>query len=278
MIKELKESEFDRVTTVFEPLHYHLGVRAIIDGYIPGRIWVDDADNCRTALIWDTRYAYYLSGFEDNHEFNAALDQLITEIIAPEAMKKNIKLYFVICPPHWEKKILNNEVLIDRFPKRIKRCYYAFNQKVNTNWKDKIPSGFTMERIDENLLGRTDLENSDMLIDEIRDIIASVDEFIRRKFVGYCLVYKDREVASWCLSFLYGSSCECTVQTVEEYQQRGFGTLTTAALIDYCLSNNFTSIGWHCGQENIPSIKLALKLGFKRTDHDYSWIYGNLID
>jgi len=278
MIKELKESEFDRVTTVFEPLHYHLAVRAIIDGYIPGRIWVDDLDNCRTALIWDTRYAYYLSGFEDNHEFNVALDQLITEIIAPEAMKKNIKLYFLICPPHWEKKILNNEVLIDRFPKRIKRCYYAFNQKVNTNWKDKIPSGFTMECVNENVLKRTDLENSDMLIDEIRDIIVSVDEFIRRKFVGYCLVYKDREVASWCLSFMYGSSCECTVQTVEEYQQRGFGTLTTAALIDYCLSNDFTSIGWHCGQENMPSVKLAEKVGFERTNHEYSWIYGNLID
>lgn len=278
MVVELEEPEFNRVTPVFEPLNYHLGVRAIIDGYIPGRIWVDDVHNCKTAIIWDTRYAHYLSGYEDNHEFNVALDQLFTDIITPEAMKKNIKMYFVICQSNWEKKLLNNEVLIDRFPKRMKRCHYAFRQKVVEDWKDNIPSGFAINRVDENLLKRRDLENIDVLIHEIGDLIASVDEFVRRKFVGYSLVYRDKEVASWCLSFMYGSSCEFTVQTVEKYRKRGFGTLTTAALIDYCLSSNFTSIGWHCGQENIPSMKLAEKVGFERTDHDYSWIYGNLMD
>jgi RimJ/RimL family protein N-acetyltransferase len=272
---ELNPHEFDSVTTAVEPLHYHLWVRAIIDGYIPGRIWAADTT---TALIWDTRYTYYLSGVEDNHEFNAALDGLIFDTIAPEAIKKGIRMYFVICPPNWEKKILNNEVLVDRFPKRIKRCYYMLDKKVEVNWKDKIPAGYTMESVDKNLLDRIDLENIDILCEEIDDIITSVDEFIRKEFVGYCLVYKDKEIVSWSLSFMYGSSHEFTVQTVEEYQQRGFGTLTTAALIDYCLFHNAASIGWHCGQENVPSIKLAEKVGFKRTKHDYSWLYGDLTD
>lgn len=274
---ELKKAEFHRVTTVFEPLNYHLWVCAIIDGSIPGRIWVD-ADPCKTALIWDTHYTYYLSGSEDNPEFNAGLDQLLFEIIAPKAVKKNIGLYFIICTANWEKKIMNNEALVDRFPQRIKRCYYTFNQKVGSDWKDKIPSGYTMEYVDENLLQRANLGNMDVLMDEIKDIIASVDEFIKRKFAGYCLVYKDKEIASWCLSFMHGSSCEFTVQTVEECQQRGFGTLTTTALIDYCLSHNVTSMGWHCSQKNVASIKLAEKVGFERTENNYSWIYGDLVD
>ena len=272
-MRELNPSEFDEVTTAVEPLHYHLWVPAIIDGYIPGRIWVD-ADTT-TALIWDTRFTYYLSGYEDNHEFNAALDELLFDTIAPEALKKGIRMYFVICPPTWEKKILNNEILVGRFPKRIKRCYYTFNKKVALDWEDKIPAGFTMEFVDKNLLNRN-LENIDILCEEINDIIISVDEFIRKKFFGYCLVYKDKKIVSWSLSFMYGSSHEFTVQTVEEYQQRGFGKLTTAALIDYCLFHNAASIGWHCGQENVPSIKLAEKIGFERTDHDYSWLYGDL--
>jgi GNAT superfamily N-acetyltransferase len=175
------------------------------------------------------------------------------------------------------KKLLNNEVLIDRFPRRIPRCYYAFNQKVVTDWKDRIPPGFALNRVDENLL-KSNLDNIDTLIVGIKDIIASVDEFIRRRFEGYCLVYRDKAAVGWCLSFRYGSSCEFTVQTAEEYQQRGFGTITTAALIDSCLSSNHGSIGWHCGQENVPSMKLAEKVGFERTDHDYSWMYGNLVD
>ena len=273
---ELRESEFSKVTRVFEPLQYHLAVRAIIDGYIPGRIWVDDSNNPETDVIWDTRYSYYLSGYENNHEFNMALDDLFTKIIAPDAVKRNIKMYFVICPPRWEKKILHNEVLVDRFPERMPRCYYTFKQRVITDWKDRIPSGFALKRVDENLL-KSNLDNIETLIDEIKDITASVDEFIRRGFEGYCLVYRDKVAASWCLSFMYGSSCEFTVQTVEEYQQRGFGTITTAALIDSCLSSNRGSIGWHCGRENVPSMKLAEKVGFERTDHNYSWIYGNLI-
>lgn len=277
-IAELEKPKFDRARAVFEPLDYHLGVRAIIDGYVPGRIWVDDADKCETALMWDTRYSYYLSGCEDNPEFNQAFDQLFSDITLPEAKKKNINMYFVICQLNWERKLLNNELLVDRFPKRIKRCYYAFKQKVVTGWEDAVPSGFAIERVDESLLKRTDLQNIDALIGEIEDIIASVGEFLGRKFAGFCLVHGDKEIASWCLSFMYGSSCEFTVQTVEEYQQRGFGTLTTAALIDYCFSRDFTSIGWHCGQENVPSMKLAEKVGFKRTNHSYSWIYGNLPD
>ncbi len=271
---ELRESEFDRATPVFEPLQYHLAISALIDGCIPGRIWVDDPKNIETAVIWDTRYSYYLSGNEDNHEFNMALDDLLTRIIAPEALKRNIKMYFIICPPYWEKKILNNEVLVNWFPKRIPRCYYTFKKRVTT-WKDKIPPGFSLNRVDKNLLEST-LVNIDILTDEVKDIIASVDEFIQRGFEGFCLVYKNEIAASWCLSFMYKSSCEFTVQTVKEYQKRGFGTITTAALIDSCLSSGFTSLGWHCGEENVASMRLAEKVGFERTNHEYSWIYGNL--
>lgn len=232
---ELREPEFSKVSPVFEPLQYHLGVCSIIDGYIPGRIWADDADNPKTAVIWDMRY----------------------KTIAPDAVKRNIKMYFVICPPYWEKKILKNEVQIDRFPKRMPRCYYAFKQKVVTDWEDRIPPEFALKCVYENLL-KGNLDNINTLIEEIEDIIASVDEFIRRGFEGYCLAYRDKVAASWCLSFMYGSSCEFTVQTVEEYQQRGFGTITTSALIDSCLSGYHGSIGWHCGQENVPSMKQVL--------------------
>ena len=269
---ELRKSEFDSVTPVFEPLQYHLAISALIDGYIPGRIWVDDNKNIETAVIWDTRYSYYLSGNEDNYEFNMDFDDLLAKMIAPEALKRNIDMYFIICPPYWEKKILNNEVLVDWFPKRIPRCYYTFRKKV-TAGKDSIPPGFALNRVDKNLLEST-LVNIDTLIDEVKDIIASVDEFIQRGFAGYCLVHEN-EVVSWCLSFMYKSSCEYTVQTVKEYQKRGFGTITTAALIDSCLSSGVTSLGWHCGQENVASMRLAEKVGFERTTHEYSWIYGN---
>ncbi len=40
-------------------------------------------------------------------------------------------------------------------------------------------------------------------------------------------------------------------------------TLTTAAIVDYALSHGFSSVGWHCEEYNLPSMKTAEKAGFK---------------
>ncbi|MFX0064828.1 MAG: GNAT family N-acetyltransferase [Candidatus Hermodarchaeota archaeon] len=274
MVIEFKETEFKRVQTLYKLLNYHLGIGAIIDGVIPGRIWVDNVENPRTALIWDKRYSYYFLGDENTDNFNLALDRLFTEEIAPDTLNRGIKQFFLICPENWEKKILQKEMLKDQSPmRRIKRAYYAFKQPQIVDWKAMVPPGYSIERINEKLLENTNLENIYALIGEIEDIIGSIEEFLRREFIGFCLVHETKELVSWCIAFFHASSCEITIQTVEKYQRRGFGTLTTAAFVEYCLSKNI-SMGWHTNQDNIGSIKLAEKIGFERSNHDYSWVFG----
>ena len=75
VLEELKKTEFKRVQTLYKPLNYHLGIDAILDGVIPGRIWVDNAEKPRTALIWDKRYSYYFLGDENNDKFNLFSDR-----------------------------------------------------------------------------------------------------------------------------------------------------------------------------------------------------------
>lgn len=272
---ELKKTDFKRVRTLYEPLNYHLGIGAIIDGVIPGRIWADNLESPKTALVWDKRYSYYFLGDENNDNFNSALDRLFTEEIAPDALNRGFTLFFLICPKNWENKILQKEILEDRSPmRRIKRQYYTFKQLQIGDWKVKIPPGFSMHRVDKKILEQTNLENINELIGEIEDIIGSIEEFISRGFIGFCLVHEAKKLVSWCIAFFHVSSCEITIQTVEEYRKRGFGTLTTAAFVEYCLSKNI-SMGWHSNQDNIGSIKLAEKIGFERSNHEYSWVFGN---
>ncbi len=273
MIVELKENEYNKIKTIVDPIKFHLPISAIIDGGIPGRIWVDNVDNPTSVLIWDKRYAYYLGGDENNEKFNSALNRIFIEEISPNALEKDYELFFIACDKGWEDKLLKEKLLNVR-SRTIQRQYHTFNQPKVRNWKERIPSGFNMIQADEDFLKRNDLENFDPFLGEVHDISGSKEDFVKRGNFGSCLVYDDRELVSWCLSFFHGGSCELWIQTVEKYQKQGYATLTAAAFVDFCLDNNIR-MGWHSNQNNIASIRLAQKVGFDVVLNNYSWVYGS---
>ncbi|MFX0173310.1 MAG: GNAT family N-acetyltransferase [Candidatus Hodarchaeota archaeon] len=131
-----------------------------------------------------------------------------------------------------------------------------------------------MEVINDHFLRKKNLKNFNSLIIEIEDIAGSIEEFLRRRNFGYCLIYKKTEIVCWCISFLHGFNCEAWVQTVEKYQKKGFATFTVAAFVEYYQNHNI-AIGWHSNLDNQGSIKLAEKVGFERTSKEYSWVFGD---
>jgi hypothetical protein len=50
LLQELDSDEFDRVRPLFQGFDYSLSIHAAIEGNNPGRIFVDDRFNPRTAL------------------------------------------------------------------------------------------------------------------------------------------------------------------------------------------------------------------------------------
>ena len=274
MILELKSNEYNHIKTLASPVKFHLVINAIIDTKIPGRIWVDDIKNSKSALIWDLRYSIYLFGREDNTDFNVALKNLFSEEISPNALKNGIRQFFLISPEAWTNKLLENELIMEKSRLSIiPRCYYSLQSPLDID-EYQVPPGFQMEFIGKQLLGKSNLKNFNLLMDEVRDIAGSIEEFLSKGNFGYCLIHDEKEIVSWCLSFLYGSSCEVWVQTVAKHRKRGFATLTVAAFVEYCQNKNIT-IGWHSNQDNPASIKLAEKIGFERTIKEYSWVFGD---
>ncbi|MFX0123361.1 MAG: hypothetical protein ACFFAE_06950 [Candidatus Hodarchaeota archaeon] len=51
MIVELKNNEYILIQSLVNPLKFHLGIKAIIDTAVPGRMWVDNVNNPKSALI-----------------------------------------------------------------------------------------------------------------------------------------------------------------------------------------------------------------------------------
>jgi len=80
MLKELKQNEFGRALPVFRWLDYCLSLRATIENNNPGRIFVDNVDNPRTALAL-TVGGCFLAGDYSNQETNEALRSFLAEQI-----------------------------------------------------------------------------------------------------------------------------------------------------------------------------------------------------
>lgn len=144
---------------------------------------------------------------------------------------------------------------------RIDREVYKFI-KLKINWGEIIPQDCNMVKIDEKLLERKDLKHLESVKGWINSFWHSISDFIS-KGLGYCLI-KDDTIVSWCLAvFVSGNNFEFGLETVEKYRGNNYGKLTASACLEYCVDNNIMPF-WQCNKDNIPSIKVAESIGFKR--------------
>jgi hypothetical protein len=84
-IHKLKADDYPNVEGLFKELDYNLQISSILEGRTKGAVYADDPDDPGSAFIWNEDFKFYLAGETDNHGFNEALNDLITEKIYPRA-------------------------------------------------------------------------------------------------------------------------------------------------------------------------------------------------
>lgn len=265
MIYELKEKHYEKVRPMFKGLDYNLIVNAVIEGTSPGRIYVNDVINPKTVFMCSVE-GYYLAGYEGNAAFNIALNKLITETSfqgdTVREGEEEISLRFH--PDTWEAKL--KVIFKGRSPLKAVRRHYVCSE-LKIDWKDQIPDGFSIKRVDQKLLERPSLRIPDHMTNWMKTNWGSIDDFMRKGF-GFCMLHGN-EVVCWCIAdCVSGNACEIGIHTRPDYRRRGLATLTVAATVDYCLSHGFASVGWHCDEDNLGSIGVAEKVGFEK-ERDY---------
>lgn len=272
MIVELPKSNYKHLWRQFESNINPLAIKAIIEQSVAGKIWVDDIVNPQTCCLWDRKNQFYLGGVADDG-FSHSLSKLLTGEITAAAKKKaidNFILHFPSKSAIWEDNLRKNKIFSDL--RKYERSYYRFKE-LRIPWKDKIPQGYSIRRIDNDLLENTTLRNHQAVIREITSMNPSIDDWLERGF-GFCAVHdEEKTIVCWCTAeYLVGLECDFGIETAEEYQNQGFGTLTAAAAVGYGKSNDF-HMGWDVLSNNITSKKLAEKVGFEKIE-DYSVYVG----
>ena len=257
-VHELKQADYWRVSTLFEDLRYNLVVNSVIAGNTRGRIYVDDVSDPRTAWVWNRMGTMLVAGNSQNGAFNHALSTALMQQVLPDARRRGVpSITFHYSPDAWEDKI--GVLLPDLGPQKAQRRFYRFD-RLKVNWRKELPPDCAMCRIDEQLLQQRRLKYIESVVGWILSFWYTTESFLGTGF-GFCLL-RGSVVASWCLTvYASGRDVELGLATVFDYRDRGYATLTAGACAEYTVNKGLIP-HWHCDEENLPSIRVAEKVGF----------------
>lgn len=263
LIYRLDETQFGKVREIFKDQKDHAVINAIIYRNNPGNIYVDNLDEPRTVLIWAKNEICFLAGAYDNEDFNNSLDKLISESLAPEAMEIDDTYFQVQAIPEDKWNPILEAKLAHRLPKKYYRWAFAFESdryKTLESWRDKIPEGYSIRKIDKSIL---DIDRDNIVKKEVGKFWASFNDFLS-KGVGFCALH-GRRVVSTCISaFVSGNKFEISINTYSlKYRKKGLATILARVFIDYCIENNKLPC-WGTETFRHPSIRIAEKCGFKK--------------
>jgi GNAT superfamily N-acetyltransferase len=258
-MNKLNQNEYKKVEHIFKQLDFNIVIKSVIHGNTPGEIYVDNLDNPKTALVWDKMGELLIEGDGNNEEFNKEINKLILEQLKPNAAKKYIPCFDF----YYSNEFKNNlSVLLpqENCTSTTKNVYKFKGIKVN--WREDVPKDCYMVKLNEKFLKMTDLANIEGVKGWINSFWHSESD-LAKNGIGYCLV-KNNIIVSWCLSvFVSGKNFEFGLETVEDYRGNGYGKLTAAACMEYCIENNIIPF-WQCDKDNIPSKKVSESIGFEK--------------
>jgi GNAT superfamily N-acetyltransferase len=257
---ELKRDEFEAVRGILGEVTQTLLVRTVYEGTSPGTIWVDDVANPRTALV-RTPEGHELAGSAPEGDAAAGLRALVLEQMIPEGRERGWAFFGLGYPGESWRAFLS-ELFEGQDPVWDFSHYLKF-RKQRVDWRNRLPEGFEVRRVDAALLGQDELGNILEVRGWAEGNFGTREAFLERGF-GFCVV-EGETIASWCLSdCVSGHRCEIGIHTDERYRRRGLATCAVAATVEHCLGSGLTEIGWHCGSANTPSLAVAQAIGFEK--------------
>lgn len=256
MIYKLDSKEYDRVQELIKSHLPELSVYSVIDGSMPGEIYVNDQEKPRSALI-ETPECNMLVGDATNSDFNAEVKKIL-----------DFWDQVTFDSEEWEKHI--PEFHQNRFLRKYKRRDYALKELKYSDYQAKVPQGYQLGKIDPAQVSESQLENASDVLDWVANNWGSFENF-NQNGAGF-LIRNEDTIVSWSIAdCISGKKMAIGVHTDDNYRRKGLGAIVVAAMVDYCLSNGIEEINWSCVDTNIGSIRIAEKVGFSKVQDYFSY-------
>jgi GNAT superfamily N-acetyltransferase len=268
-LEQLDIRNHPHVRALFQGPYLTLVIDGVLAGNSVGNLWVDDADQPRSALMWDNAYIFYLAGEAENHTFNQQLGELFTSQIAPTARAQGIDGFKIVYgDPAWARQMATVFPTLTLAP--YPRVVYTLGEGKLPDWRSQLPPGYAMRWIDQAMLADTALGNLPDLIEEIEACWPSRARFLSHG-LGVCLVGNGEVICRCTAEYVSADKCGIGIATAEPYRRQGFATLTASAFLEYCLDQLLVPY-WDAWARNTASVATAEKLGLRKVQEHWAFV------
>jgi RimJ/RimL family protein N-acetyltransferase len=215
---------------------------ATLLGHAPGRAWVDDLSNPLQCMVRINGLLVFLSRDATQAFLEEGLD----------VIKQFSHVGLV-----WRPGASNLQIpKADRILARIEFTEYDSESQFIANLiKGGLPDGFEIRDIDEELIEKIESR------EEIKIYGGSLENFLVHGF-GVCLTNKAEIISEAYTPFVTTKNAELGIATKETHRGHGYATITCAYFIETCRKRGLEPY-WSCDADNLASLSLARKLGFK---------------
>ena len=262
---ELDRSDYAKVSAWFGALAaYNVCIPALLDGINPGNILVDDVDHPQLVFMHAVEGNFLVGDPNDGASvatFNTHLRQFYNDDVTVKGRRFFLDFY----PNTWESHV--EALFAPRPPILSPRRHYVCSRLAYSDWREHIPTGFSVRPIDDALLDDPSLD----IPDHVREWVLynwRTRENYRQHGLGACTLHGNT-VVSWSVADCRsGTRCEIGIHTKPDYRRQGLAAITAAAAVDYAFAKGLTEVGWQCDADNMGSQKTAERVGFLH-ERDY---------
>ena len=259
MIHLLKNNAYEQIRPLFRELEaFQPMCMAVLDGIYPGKVWVDDPDDPRTAFLvtflsgggaaW-----CFLTGDPSHMEFNTALNKAIFE---DNFAGNDVGMFLLTCSPeNWNGQL--EMVGSPRQPIPMLRQHYVCRE-ITFDWLSHQPDGYEIIPMETGLLEQENLQIPPQVKTTLETWLTIEDQ--RFQDFGFVVVHHN-QIVSWAtVDFVSSKAGDLGFETLPDFQRRGLGSLVAAAALEHGLEMGI-EIHWTCANDNIGSLRTAEKLG-----------------
>ena len=233
--------ELSALPALFDPgVPNNPALWAVLKGRHTGRAWVDDVHNPSQCVL---RTDAALT-FSSHHIRQTFLEQAIAHV-------RRIDQVWLVEPPSQPPPPEPTRIV-----PRIEFYDCDSRDPVLADLRRRVPAGFDIHPIDRSLLERCEWRS------DMEFYCGSLDNFLAHG-IGLCLMRGDDIIVEAYASSLGETKAEIGAVTRAAYRGRGYAPLACAYLIDACARQGYEAY-WSCDADNLPSIRVARKLGFRR--------------
>ena len=245
---------------------YNASLPALLDGINPGCVLVDDPDSPRSAIA-STVEGFFLTGDPRDRAFAQDANTWLAENhFDDEPTVSGDGIFLRFHPKGWKDRVAS--LFRPREPMTLVGRHYLLSELRFRDWRDRLPEGFTVRRVDADLLDDPAVTVPDGMLEWVTGNWGSRERYLEHGF-GHCAM-RGHVVTHWSMAdcATRDGRCEIGIDSLPEYRRRGLAAITTAANVEHALSSGFVSIGWQCVDDNVGSVRTAERVGFvlKRTD------------